>query len=80
MARKGFELSIGVIIAILVLIVAALAVITIVLGNIRDTNENLTPTTNEAACSIWKEAACGPGDTGTKTHPNLADCQIECSS
>ncbi|MFH1127443.1 MAG: hypothetical protein ABIG84_01435 [archaeon] len=80
MARKGFEMTIGVIITIVVLIVVALAVITIVLGNIRNADNNLTPTTNDAACGIWKEAACGPGDTGTKTHPNLADCQIECSS
>ncbi|MEA3344002.1 MAG: hypothetical protein U9Q92_07625 [archaeon] len=79
MEKKGFEKSINVVITIVVLLVVALALITLVLNNITDTDRNIKPTTDDAACNIWKKTACGPGDSGTKTHPNIANCDIECN-
>lgn len=79
MAKKGFEKSINVVITIVVLLIVALALITLVLNNISDTDRNIRPASNEAACNIWKKTACGPGDSGTKTHPNIANCDAECS-
>jgi len=79
MEKKGFEKSINVVITIVVLLVVALALITLVLNQVVDTENNVKPTTDDAACNIWKKTACGPGDSGTKTHPNIANCDIECN-
>lgn len=78
MPKKGFEKSIHVVITIVVALVIALAVITLVLNAIKGADQ--TPTQNEASCNTWKLVACGPGDTGTKTHPNIAGCEIDCGS
>ncbi len=78
MNRKGFEKSINVVITIVVLLVVALALITLVLNNVRETDNNIRPITNDAACNTWKQTACGVGDTGTKTHPNIEGCEAHC--
>ena len=75
---KGFEKSINVVITIVVLLVVALALITLVLNNINNTDRNVRPVTDDATCNIWKKSACGPGDTGVKTHPNMAGCDAHC--
>ncbi len=80
MERKAFEKSINVVITIVVLLVVALALITLVLNQVVDTENNVKPTTDDAACNIWKRTACGLGEIGTKTHPNIAGCEIECNT
>ena len=52
MEKKGFEKSINVVITIVVLLVVALALITLVLNQVVDTEKNVKPTTDEAACNI----------------------------
>jgi len=80
MPKKGFEKSIHVVITIVVALIVALAIITLVTKNLIETNNNIIPAEQQAACNTWKPIACGPGDTGTKTHPNIARCEIDCAS
>lgn len=79
MSKKGFEKSIHVVITIVVALIVALALITLVTNHLIRTDRQLTPAEQEAACNTWKTIACGPGDTGTKTHPNIAGCEVDCS-
>ena len=80
MPKKGFEKSIHVVITIVVALVVALLLIILVSNNLTRTDNQLTPAEQQAACNTWKQVACGPGDTGTKTHPNIAVCEIDCGS
>ncbi len=78
MNRKGFEKSSSVVVTIVVLLVVALALIMLVLNNVQETDNNIRPITNDAACNTWKKTACGVGDTGTKTHQNIEGCEAHC--
>jgi len=79
MPKKGFEKSLHVIITIVVLLVVALALITLVTNNLIKTDRNITPTEDEAACNTWKQIACGPGDAVIKKHPGIPGCEISCA-
>ena len=78
MQKKGFEKSIHVVITIVVALIVALALITLVTNHLLRTDNQLTPAEQEAACKTWKLVACGPGDIGTKNHPNIEGCEIDC--